>query len=333
MCTTSRRPDRSAARRPARSRTTRATAPPISPRQPGTRRVGRGKVARRAASQPSAGASTAMVAGSGKPSQRREVGHTPSSARPPGMLAALNARPLTWKRYIRKTARSIQRKVNVLLASNGPSPSTTHDPPGRMVRNARIPPKTTATTKMAAAKATCAYNMACHDGCTPAAETKPCATTSETQAFSTSHGGNPARILADPITRPPGEGPRASATSTPETYHMKRGSSAATPAPGCLVRLTRTLPAARVLQHPRLPNILLGLGTPSPSSRGDHRCPMRSLLEVTEWWDEPQQSAVAPVGVDRRVTTPRPRRVLWPLHRQSTERRRGAYGTQGAGPP
>src|SRR5262249_5098147 len=145
------------------------------------------------------------------------------------------------------------------------------------------------------AKATCAYNMACHDGRTPAAETKPCATTSETQAFSTSHGGNPARILADLVTRPPGEGPRASATSTPEAYHIKRGSSAATPAPGCLARLPRPLPAARVLQHPRLTNILLGLGTPSPSSRGDHRCPMRSVLKVvTEWWDEPQQSAVAP---------------------------------------
>src|SRR5262249_38693224 len=150
-----------------------------------------------------------------------------------------------------------------------------------------------------------------------------------TQVFSTSHGGNPARTLADPVTRPPGEGPRASATSTPETYHTKRGSSAATPAPGRLVPLTRTLPAARVLQHPRLTNILPGLGTPLPASRGGHRCPMRSVLKVPEWGDEPQQSAVAPVGVDRGVTAPLLGAFWRPLHRWSTERRRGAYGTQG----
>src|SRR5262249_11468491 len=137
--------------------------------------------------------------------QPREVGHTPSSARLPGMLAAHHARPPTWKRYIRKTARSTQKKVNRLLSSNGPSPSTTHDPPGRMVRNARIPPRTTATTKMAAAKATCAYNMACHDGRRPAAVTKPCATTSEMHTFSQSHRSNPLRTLAAHVTPdPPG---------------------------------------------------------------------------------------------------------------------------------
>src|SRR5262249_4871858 len=157
-------------------------------------------------------------------------------------LAALNARPLTWKRYVRKTARSIQRKVNVLLASNGPSPSTTHDPPGRMVRNARIPPKTTPTTKMAAAKATCAYNMACHDGCTPRAEPKPCAATGETQAFSTSHGGNAARILADPVTRPPGgRSSRLRHIDAGDVSH-ETWEFCSHPAPGCLVHLTRTLP-------------------------------------------------------------------------------------------